>query len=214
MFWATGTSIVINNTGLPEAVLWSFLWVGMGLTVGWFLINLHQIKLLRNATREVEKDLQKGKAIEGSLEEMIATAKGNILERRSFKERFFSLKAAHGIMFVVSYLNIVGRLFASNQSGDFQCHTYPVYKPIESQATFNGANLTAPYTLEDLIVPGKDPNFSRLPWSGGAKQWGALLFFAPTTLAIIGGAIVSYLAASSSKSKQEQLDNSVKHEEM
>lgn len=34
MLWATGTSLLIHNTGLPIAVLWSFLWALGGLTIG------------------------------------------------------------------------------------------------------------------------------------------------------------------------------------
>jgi hypothetical protein len=42
MLWATATSILIHNTGLPLAVLWSFLWVMGGMTIGWVVINLYQ----------------------------------------------------------------------------------------------------------------------------------------------------------------------------
>ncbi len=36
MLWAMGSSLLIHNEGLPLAVLVSFLWTMLGLTLGWF----------------------------------------------------------------------------------------------------------------------------------------------------------------------------------
>ena len=44
ILWTTGTAMIIHNTGLPPAVLISFIWVLGGLTVGWALIRLHIYK--------------------------------------------------------------------------------------------------------------------------------------------------------------------------
>jgi hypothetical protein len=74
--------------------------------------------------------LKNGGEIVGSLEDMIRAEKGEIIAERSVWQRFFSLKALHGILMFTSWINIVGRIFASNQSGDFTCHTYPVYKQV------------------------------------------------------------------------------------
>ena len=52
----------------------------------------------------------------------------NILKDRNLPQRIFSLKAFHGIFMFMSWINITGRIFASNQSGDFECYTYPIYK--------------------------------------------------------------------------------------
>jgi hypothetical protein len=75
--------------------------------------------------------LKNGGEIVGSLEYMIRAEKGAIIAERSVWQRFFSLKALHGILMFTSWINIVGRIFASNQSGDFTCHTYPVYKQVQ-----------------------------------------------------------------------------------
>lgn len=42
MLWCMGTSLLIHNTGLPVAVLISFVWVQGGITVGWLCIWLFQ----------------------------------------------------------------------------------------------------------------------------------------------------------------------------
>ena len=50
MLWCMGTSLVIHNTGLPIAVLTSFVWVLGGLTAGWILIKLHQLGMEKKAS--------------------------------------------------------------------------------------------------------------------------------------------------------------------
>jgi len=50
MLWSTATSLLVHNTGLPAGVLISFVWVMGGLTIGWILINIHQVK--RHPARE------------------------------------------------------------------------------------------------------------------------------------------------------------------
>jgi hypothetical protein len=80
-----------------------------------------------------------------------------------------------------SWINIVGRVFASDQGGDFSCHTYPVYKPIDSKV-FKGAN--APLTF----VPTHDPKFSRLPWAKtGLTGWAIALSIGP----LLGSAVIA-----------------------
>ena len=75
----------------------------------------------------------------------------------------------------------MGRVFASNQSGDFSCHTYPVYKPIDTKE-FKGAN--APLTF----VPTHDPKYARLPWAKtGVMGWGIVLSIGP----LLGSAVIA-----------------------
>ena len=42
MLWATGTSMIIHNSGLPLFTLKLFLVLGICLPAGWFVILLHQ----------------------------------------------------------------------------------------------------------------------------------------------------------------------------
>lgn len=86
-----------------------------------------------------------------------------------------------------------GRIFASNQSGDFTCHTYPVYKPINTKH-FDG--MDAPLTL----LPTHDSNFYRLPWARtGLVGWSLAMLFGPLLGAALVGAIYSAVAARSAK---------------
>ena len=47
MIWSMASSLLIHNTGLGVAVLFSFLWVLLGMTIAWFLIVLHQQKMTK-----------------------------------------------------------------------------------------------------------------------------------------------------------------------
>jgi hypothetical protein len=74
MLWATATSLLIHNTGLPTGVLWSFCWCLLGLTLGWLAITIHQKvrfkkEKLQNPTKvqEVMSRVMTFKALHGSL---------------------------------------------------------------------------------------------------------------------------------------------------
>ena len=80
-----------------------------------------------------------------------------------------------------SFINILGRVFRSDQSGDFSCYTYPVYKPIDTKV-FKGAN--APLTF----VPTHSPTYSSQPWAKtGVTGWGIALSIGP----LLGSAVIA-----------------------
>lgn len=92
-----------------------------------------------------------------------------------------------------------GRIFASNQSGDFTCHTYPVYKPITT-THFDG--MDAPLTL----LPTHDPKFPRLPWARtGLAGWSVAMSLGPLLGAALVGAIYSAVAARAAKKRSIQV---------
>jgi len=64
MLWAMGSSLLIHNEGLPLAVLVSFLWTMLGLTLGWFAIGrgwkvLHGVLMVISWFNIAEKEYQK-----------------------------------------------------------------------------------------------------------------------------------------------------------
>jgi hypothetical protein len=190
MLWCTATSLLIHNDGLPVAVLVAFFWVLMGLSLGWIAINFHQIQLKTLVEKSLDKKI-KADGIMGntSLSELLQAETKHIVNSRTFTQRFFSFKSLHGIMMVSSWGSIVGRLFASNQSGDFTCHTYPTYKQVEfpQYGGDNPSNLT--------FVPTHDPRFDRLPWSDGPYEWAIRNIISTIFICIIVGAISSFISS-------------------
>jgi hypothetical protein len=87
--------------------------------------------------------------------QMVAEEKARIMRNRSFKQRFFSWKTFHGIVMFTSWINIAGRIPVSNQTGNFTCHTYPVWKKLNS--TYSGNHLEDGGTL----LPIHDPKYNR-----------------------------------------------------
>ncbi|OEU09678.1 hypothetical protein FRACYDRAFT_247934 [Fragilariopsis cylindrus CCMP1102] len=57
MLWSTATSLVINNEGLPIAVITTFGGVMGGLTFGWISILIYQQKLTFQATQIVQEKI-------------------------------------------------------------------------------------------------------------------------------------------------------------
>ena len=66
MLYATASSLLIHNTGLPLAVLYSFAICIGGLTVAWILILLHKSWLNNLALRTLYEKLMLHKSIDNS----------------------------------------------------------------------------------------------------------------------------------------------------
>jgi len=109
-----GTSLLIHNSGLPAATLISFIWVLGGMCIAWIIIKFHEIRMERAALALVTQQLSAGgnEAVAASknLGVALGAAKGQIAANKTFVQRFFSFKAAHGIIMFVSWINVAGEL--------------------------------------------------------------------------------------------------------
>jgi hypothetical protein len=207
MLWSTATATLIANTGLPLATIISIGAVMGGLTVGWLAIIIHKQNIERAAITLVHERLLEN-ATKNSpyqttdLDEMLKDAKTEVAESKTFKQRFLSLKAIHGILFFVSWMQIAGRMFASNQSSSqFTCHTYPVYKPLNThEGDYANGNLT--------LVPTNDPDWDKRPWSGGVVAWSMQIIMGSLFGAMAVGALWSWRAAKVAKRKEENKGSS------
>lgn len=208
MFLSTASSLLINNTGLPLSTLIMFGNCFGGLCIGWIVIVIYKERMQRSAILLVEKRLQSGSGSGNSdghpilsLERMMLQAKADINFSKTFVQRFFSLKALHGILFFSSWFSIAGRMFSSNQSGDYTCHTYPVYKPIDTpEGDYAGKNFT--------LVPRRNPDYDKLPWAGGETAWSLMIISVSIVVAAVIGMAVSCVAARKSSNKTISLQSS------
>ena len=200
MLWATATSLLIHNTGLPLAVLLSFVWVMLGLTIGWILIKFHQEQMQSKAAENLKLLILKiGLQANDDMNRLLLQEKIKIATGKSFAQRVLSLKAAHGLLMFISWFNIMGRIFASDQSGQFTCHTYPAYKPINTkEGNFAGKPLT--------LVEERNPRYDRLPWANMEAGWMAILFFAPAFAFGIFGGIVAWRGSRINSKKPETVE--------
>lgn len=187
MIMSTASSLLIHNTGLPLAVLISFGYVLGGMIIGWMLIICHRERLYKRTIFQLHCNQLLYKQSDKPLNDVILNVKRDLLLGRSIIERVFSLKVFHGMFMFLSWFNITGRIFASDQSPEFQCYTYPVYKVGEGNSS----------VIE--FVPEEDPNYARLPWAGNEMAWAAGLFFGPIILFSIIGAIWVVISMSADK---------------
>ncbi len=191
MLWCMGTSLVVHNTGLPIAVLLSFIWVLGGLTIGWILIKLHQGNLEKKVSKLFKTKVETQKITTGDIESLEITAilqtlKMEIQKTKPFRERMLSYKAAHGTFMFMSFINIFGRIFGVNLSEGFTCHTFPYYKQLDSPK-FKG--LGQPLTH----VPIYDAHYDKLPWAHGLVWWGVEFSIGPIIFALIIGCAVAWV---------------------
>ena len=192
MFWCMGTSLVVHNTGLPVAVLISFVWVLSGLSLGWIMIKLHLSHVERKAYEKFgfyitgiqSEELKKKVEIDG-VYTLMSQFRRDVVQLRSLRDRMISCKAAHGVLMFMSFMNIFGRIFGVTLSNGFTCHTFPYYKQVDSPK-FTG--LDAPLTP----VPIRDANYSSLPWAHGLGYWGLELSVGPIIVALAVGVCVAW----------------------
>ncbi|KAJ3319719.1 Histone-lysine N-methyltransferase setd1a [Boothiomyces sp. JEL0866] len=188
MIWATAFSLLIYNTGLPTGVLFSFLWVLGGLTIGWMAISIHSVLIGNKAMSNVSKNIaEDGLDQKGSIKDLIATEKQNITRNKTMRQRIFSLKTLHGCLMFMSWINISGRIGVTNPADKFECYAYPAYKPI-STSRYNGTGTSN----NIVLIPPQDPNYSKAPWAYREAQWAAMLSLGP----LAGAFIVAVVYAS------------------
>jgi hypothetical protein len=195
MLWCMATSLLVHNSGLPVAVLVCFLFVLLGITLGWGCIKLHQQRMQERvldmvqailkeaATKDQLSNLSLRAEMRRARELVIssdaaAPSSGSVLPWRVLT----SYKALHGALMFVSWINVFGRLIGSNQGGDFTCHTFPVYKQVDSPK-FKGGN-GAPLAF----VPIRDPGYASLPWAPSLAAWSVSLSLVPLAGALLAGA--------------------------
>ena len=198
MLLATGTSLVIHNTGLPLAVLISFVFTNVSLIVGWILIKIHRGKLHKQAISNVDLFINKnGFPDQMSVQDLINKEKADLIRNRTIIQRIFSEKTFHGTLMFWGWLNIAGRVFASDQSGDFTCYTYAIYKP-----EYIGLNMSSiEQNCTDLLVPHLDPRYDRLPWANNELGWSLYLSLGPIAFGILVSVIWSVIVHVLNKKK-------------
>ncbi|KAI9207997.1 uncharacterized protein BJ171DRAFT_492327 [Polychytrium aggregatum] len=192
---ATASSLLIHNEGMPLGVLISFCWVLGGTVVGWLAIVLHRDILHNRALNELDRSKAEllGPSSE-STKAQLQRIMRSIAERKTALQRMLSWKALHGILMLVSWVNIIGRIgvtfatFPKLSYPEFECYTYPAYKPVNSS--------WYQYTPGSPIqfLPSADPLYSRLPWAYSEGRFGTILLVGPSLAGFVLGLVYSYLS--------------------
>lgn len=214
MVWSMGSSLLIFNTGLPLFVVYSFVWVLGGLSLGWVAIGIHQERRRRSSQQLSSNNNEKSGNPQLTVDSMDATvdyeisnavAGQRVPESRwqALKSKMFSWKALHGISMTVSWASLAGRAFGTSPPADgFECFSYPAYKPIAlgTEHNFTPSNDT-------LLVPLPDINsrYSQTIFFGYELEFGLLWLVAPAVLAVITGTIYVLVEHKRGMRRQYQL---------
>ena len=175
MIWALGTSILIHNTGMPPAILFSFFFCLSGLTIGWFLIRLHQYKMQRKTLQVVTEKMNAGMKVKTDLASLLREESQLITRQRTFYQNVFSYKMFHACFMITSWINIAGRVFSTNLGQSFTCYTIPAYKPI---STTHGDFRSTSDCLQPVQTYVAD--FNKLPWGMiSLTLWSVILSIVP-----------------------------------
>ncbi|KAJ3038562.1 hypothetical protein HDV00_000492 [Rhizophlyctis rosea] len=176
MLWGTATSLLIHNTGLPIGVIWSFCWVLNGLSIGYIAITIHQQKRKAAAAQALAAGTPPP-----------PTSTKRVSKPIIILHRMLSWKTLHGCVMFVSWINIAGRTFITKVTRDFQCYTYPAYKPLTSKhyTYVEGSGIE--------WVAQEDPMYGRLPWAYKEGSWAATMLFGPLFGAVVVGLIYLFI---------------------
>jgi uncharacterized membrane protein len=226
MLFIMGSSLIIHNEGLPVATLVSFVWVLGGLSLGWVAALVHKHFVEVEAVRRVERRVQTEGVTSVGLAAMLAEERAAFAASKGFAARILSTKALHGAFMFTSWINIAGRIFASNQSGGFTCYSYPgaasacermdcatyAATPCKLTRRIRPSLPRSVYKTfdprsggqADTPLPVHDPNFGRLPWAKtGLVGWAIALSVGPFLGAILLGAASAAIATRNHGSGQD-----------
>ncbi|KAJ1624777.1 hypothetical protein T492DRAFT_1044842 [Pavlovales sp. CCMP2436] len=181
MLWAIASSLVIRNEGLPHATAISFIWVLGFLTIGWVIVRVHMYYAERQALEAADRRIR-SIGLTRSLVSVIAEEKLKIAARKTFSQRYFSLKTLHGMCFFTSWINIAGRVFVTTLE-EFTCYANVHYKqPAGSHAPL-------------VAIPIDDPTYFEKPWAKtGLVGWGVALSIGPLLGSAFVAAIFQFVA--------------------
>merc|ERR1712107_758582 len=90
--------------------------------------NTKQLEEDESADESADNGDDHGKNGDIDLKQMMNDATAQVINSKTFSQRFFSLKSLHGILFFVSWMQIAGQMMFSGD-GQFACRTFPVHKP-------------------------------------------------------------------------------------
>jgi hypothetical protein len=170
MILLMATGLVINNTGLPAAVLLSLCWVVGGMVAGWFAIVVYQMNMWNEGIASAQEQVHNNPRLDEQwLFKLIESCKREIVQGRTWIQECCTFKFLHSLCMIWSLCNIAGRLQFSPPYEEYKCHTYPMLKK---------------------VVDGKqcvqihDPNSSDYPWvQYGMLGWLCFTVAAPLALA-------------------------------
>lgn len=213
MIIATACSMLIHNEGLPTGVVVSFVVCLFSMCFGYLVIKLHENQMMDKALRLVGEWTRSGKidpAVYG-VEKAIKEAKGVIALSKDAMERVISLKAAHGLLMLMSWFNIAGRIGVTSINPEFTCFSYPGYKP-RNATEYNTVGMNLEYQPLQLL-PLESPTYGDSPWAYREGTWAIMISLGPISIGVLIGIIYSYAAAAMERdSNSSSLGMSMKDE--
>jgi hypothetical protein len=160
MTLSLSTAMLINNTGLPIAVLISFAVVVAGMLFGWLAVLLWKkgaSQILDETWDQKMEEARRDNKIEA--QQVRRRVQGAYIINLSANAGLNKWKCLHGALMFISWFNIAMRTWTMrldpSRKGD--CFTYPFYKPVACYAPGCVNNTW-------VSVPLDDPNYPTMPW--------------------------------------------------
>eukprot|EP01129_Flabellula_baltica_P008126 TRINITY_DN31_c0_g1_i1.p1 TRINITY_DN31_c0_g1~~TRINITY_DN31_c0_g1_i1.p1 ORF type:complete len:258 (+),score=29.76 TRINITY_DN31_c0_g1_i1:53-826(+) len=126
MFWAMASSLLIHNTGMPLAIIISFLILLITLSIGWIAIRWWSTKKTEQITKAVEERINSKQLKNVDLNELFASERAKDFNKQTYWQRVLSLKTLHGVLMTLCWYQLAGRTAVTNPFSSWHgCETYP-----------------------------------------------------------------------------------------
>jgi uncharacterized membrane protein len=147
MFFTAVSSLLIITTGLPRSIAAFMAIMAFSVSISFGIIRFAQTRFQQAVVQKADELCNGGAIAAKKPSELVAAATTQLLTApKTWQQRLFSLKAAHGYLMTLGWLLMASRMLVTNPSTAWRgCWTYPAIK--NSQGVVAG------------LVPEVDPNF-------------------------------------------------------
>jgi hypothetical protein len=146
MYFTAASSLLIITTGLPRSIAAFMAIMFFSITISFGIIRIAQKRFQQAVVKKADELFKEGSVSAKLPSDFVAAATTQLLTApKTWQQRFFSLKAAHGYLMTLGWFMMFGRLLVTNPSTAWHgCWTYPAIKNTEGLLQ---------------LVPEEDPDF-------------------------------------------------------
>lgn len=150
MYFTAASSLLIYTTGLPRSIIGFMTIMYFSKTISFGIIRFAQARFAASVVKKADEIYAKQGGAKQRPSEIMEQALIEIVTApKTWRQRFFSLKAAHGYLMTLSWFMMAGRLLVTNPATAWNgCWTYPAIKDVTGSGKIE-------------LVPADDPTFFR-----------------------------------------------------
>lgn len=147
MYFTSASSLLIYTTGLPRSILGFMTIMFFSITISFGIIRFAQARFQAAVVKKADELSVKAGPKQRPSELLDQAVLQIVTAPKTWRQRLFSLKAAHGYLMTLGWFMMAGRLLVTNPATSWNgCWTYPAIKDVSRSGKIE-------------LVPADDPTF-------------------------------------------------------